>query len=369
MTDSDYDIIDSYLSGSLSEAERMAFEERLMNDDSFSHELESYRQMHLLIIEQGLASDAVAISQFYEKIDKRKNRKYWLIGIGLFFSAFTFIYINSSKDEKLDEENPSDSIQLKNVIAEQIVSPSEEKKEIDSSENLLNSSVFEPSSSINLKEELTIIQLDEIKEQDFGTAEQIDQKKISKLNVPKKDLKNKDVDATENPESACNSLNWILDIVSEPSCENDNTGAIVIYAIQGGNPPYKVSLGDSIVRERVGNLKSGKYNLVINDSDNCRVDKQVSIESEFCDNPYDLTFSVAFSQECLVPLRGSFDQVTLEVYDRSGGLIKSKLFSSDQVIAWDGTNNKGKQVDIGVYPFLLKKSSGHTIKGTINVIP
>ncbi|GLR18654.1 hypothetical protein GCM10007940_32700 [Portibacter lacus] len=67
-------------------------------------------------------------------------------------------------------------------------------------------------------------------------------------------------------------------LLLDPLCFGDNTGAIEISNISGGNGPYEILLNEVDVENRIEGLGSGIYNIVVQDKFLCQSAREVSLE-------------------------------------------------------------------------------------------
>jgi len=151
---------------------------------------------------------------------------------------------------------------------------------------------------------------------------------------------------------AINLDNIVVEIENE-DCIKKGSITIDYENISGGKPPYSIELldlenGQGILFpdgvDRLEDLSEGKYSLIITDAIGCTAtldrDLEIIKTEEFCQLPIITPNNDNQSESIYVPYQG-----LVKIYNRYGQLIKML----DAPTEWDGTNQNGNLVAMGMY--------------------
>ncbi|NJK85889.1 MAG: hypothetical protein HC906_07910 [Bacteroidales bacterium] len=156
---------------------------------------------------------------------------------------------------------------------------------------------------------------------------------------------------------------------SEPSCDNQPTGTIIIHesSITGGTPPYRVYLnGFEDQKLEYRNLYPGKYSLKIMDSGNCFKEwTLVEVKKKECLNDY--RFAPLYGEVWEIPLDEG-KQGILTIFSRNGYPVYRLSFSGNFSEVWNGRSHDDNELQGGVYPFEIIYEDGITSRGTVTIV-
>ncbi len=159
-------------------------------------------------------------------------------------------------------------------------------------------------------------------------------------------------------------------IIKKPSCPDIQDGYIELN-ISGGRLPYSVYWEDGSSEQAIFNVRSGIYDVTINDFSFCEIDTTFVLRSlrDFC-----FEIPTAFTpngdninEKWEIYLGGLYPGVEIEIFDRWGKRVfYSKGYEESQF--WDGTYN-GKELPIDAYYYIINLKNGdERISGTVTII-
>lgn len=154
----------------------------------------------------------------------------------------------------------------------------------------------------------------------------------------------------------------------KPSCEDNNTGEIMINDISGSSPPfrYKVVENTDYTFNRIfSNLPAGSYNINIADADTCVTSFTVTVGEKECQDEGEKIISSLLGTPCVFDLKD--ENGIIYFYNSNGALIKQLTFSNAQSVEWYGKDNNGTPLPTGEYFYQIKYSSGESETGNITI--
>jgi len=155
-----------------------------------------------------------------------------------------------------------------------------------------------------------------------------------------------------------------------PTCYDIKDGYIELN-ISGGRTPYIVYWDNGQTAEKLIDIKSGIFHVVVYDSSMCSVDTTFKITGIF-----ELCFQVpnaftpngdSYNEKWVIDMKGLYPAVEIEVFDRTG---KRVFYSKgyDESKFWDGTY-KGKKLPMDTYYYIINLKNGtERISGTITLL-
>ena len=162
----------------------------------------------------------------------------------------------------------------------------------------------------------------------------------------------------------CSIKKWSVNIETSPTCSLKREGYILIFDIE--KLEYSIDNGQHFGRiKEYNSLAQGKYLLIAKDLNGCEYKTTAEVNSKICKTMDDIVFN---------PTLGNWKVMTkdnleteVEVHDKSGRLVWKRNSNSDQP-EWDGKNNQGQLVEIGMYGFRIQYSDGDSNEGYISVM-
>jgi len=158
--------------------------------------------------------------------------------------------------------------------------------------------------------------------------------------------------------------------IRRPTCPDIQDGSIVLN-LSGGRLPYTIYWDNGSHEEDLYNIRSGIFDILINDSSLCEIDTSFIVRSahDFC-----IDIPSAFSpnkdninDKWEIDMSGLYPHAEIEVFDRWGKRIfYSKGYDASQF--WDGTLN-GKELPMDAYYYIIYlKNGAKRISGTVTII-
>ncbi|MCG8411609.1 MAG: gliding motility-associated C-terminal domain-containing protein, partial [Bacteroidales bacterium] len=158
--------------------------------------------------------------------------------------------------------------------------------------------------------------------------------------------------------------------IRKPSCPDVKDGYIELNP-SGGTSPYFIYWNNLISEQELLDIRTGIYNLHIEDDNSCKFDTSFVIQSEsnFCiDIPTAFTPNGdTYNEKWVIDMKGLYPNVEIEVFDRWG---KRVFFSKgyEEAQYWDGTY-KGKKLPMDAYYYIINLKNGAAkLSGTISII-
>lgn len=162
----------------------------------------------------------------------------------------------------------------------------------------------------------------------------------------------------------------IVPVLRMPTCPDIQDGSIELN-IAGGRLPYTIYWDDGSFDEDLYEIRSGIYDVLINDSSFCEIDTSFIVRSahDFCiEIPSAFTPNADnINDKWEIGMRGLYPNAEIEIFDRWGKRIFfSKGYEEYQY--WDGTLN-GKELPMDAYYYIINlKNGAKRISGTITLI-
>jgi gliding motility-associated-like protein len=162
----------------------------------------------------------------------------------------------------------------------------------------------------------------------------------------------------------------IKPIIRRPTCPDIQNGYIELN-IEGGIEPYSIYWDDGGAEENLYDIRSGIYELYVNDFNLCDLDTSFVIRSinNFCIRiPTAITPNGdSFNERWEIDMGGLYPNCEVEIFDRWGKQIfYSKGYEESQY--WDGTIN-GKELPMDSYFYIINLRNGtERLSGVVTLI-
>ena len=374
----DIELIDQFLQGTLSAHEAAAFSERLQNDATFQELLNDTVAAEEVVKLQELAKIKAELDNFdySDKSSRFGNNTLTWLGVAVVSTAIIGgLLLNMSKKQESAKVAPV--ITTSRAVASTAVpiplqpaKPEEKPKETSHKQKTI---------VLNKAIENTVAKETQAKPDQIEVKEKIAEKVIAPViaesNTPPIV---KTTDKLPLVPVKCEDLIFVK-ITTEPSCNDQKDGMIVINDISGGNKPYSISItdGQTIQKATKGSfntLAAGAYNLTIKDAGNCiKVINKVEVKSKDC--PVNTPKPVITTKNHLIYLSQQNwlipacpDKGLLEIKNREDKLVyKSDVSPND---SWNMTDINGSTMSTGVYFYrLIDLETKNENVGTITVVP
>ena len=162
----------------------------------------------------------------------------------------------------------------------------------------------------------------------------------------------------------------VTPIIRRPTCPDIQDGYIELN-LDGGTEPYDIYWENGESEENLYDIRSGIYDLYINDYNLCEIDTAFVIRSihSFCiDIPTAITPNGdSFNERWEIDMGGLYPNCEVEIFDRWGKRIfYSKGYEESQY--WDGTW-KGKELPMDAYYYIINLRNGsERLSGIVTLI-
>ena len=349
---STYEQIDEFLKGNLKGNELTNFQQKMESDKEFSETVRVQKVVNEMILTKHLAGLKGKMQQDLKGKNFTLTTKIWKFGafLGLFLVASVTVWTLNDKSEPTEVvvgENKA-SVKTEQKATEPILK-NPEKAEIQKVKSEL------PKTTNVVKEtSKPLILTPEVK------------KEIAPEPVlVKKQTEAKTIEQPENTQRFdCSIKKWKISVETSSTCSGKKEGAILIFDRE--KHEYSIDEGQHFATKKEYNtLAQGTYHLIAKDADGCEYKTTVEVKSKTCKIMDEIVFNPTLGN-WIVPSKDNSD-VEVTILDKSGQLVWKKGFSFQQS-EWDGKNNQGQLVEIGLYGFRIQYSNGDSKEGYISVM-
>jgi len=368
-----YELIEKFLSGTLTESENAEIEKRIQTDREFAEEVSDQRQIFSFIEKSagvGIKDQIRSIHEntVYRKIRYRTIRNILIAAIGIAFTAILLYYLFTN-DKKTKENivpvhvqeiiagNAEQQINFSNnqeVTEHKNLSPKRKETNIPQSDLPVTDSVSGDSKT--MPEDVALVP-----------------EKYVPLHssVPEVTGAEKEI---KNPEPLihfdCSGIFIEAVVQTSSSCNNEPTGEIHIEesTISGGTMPYEISIDNSqtynnLLRQK--SLMPGSYSVWIRDGNECRTWLgNFSINSVDC--IIEDVFAPSKGEKWKIPNREQ--PCSLRIFKLNGTIVYESYNDFPGTYYWDGSDMRGDLVSMGVYSFILTFTDQLPVQGTVTVV-
>jgi len=382
-----YERIEKYLNGQLSGKELNDFERQLKSDPELASELEKHKNISHLIHEGTLLRIRETVKEIHNtsyprSLFRRGNSKFILITLVGTFIIVPFFFIKKIRIALENQQLPENVIPKIDTITRQVlnvdtfkeITHEEKIRDVIKSEKSYKKSTDHPvakDSEITASEKIL-----KEKEISMDVAVKIPDAETRKAEPATDDIKKKSEPAndTENTNGSdnvdCSTVLISAEVEIKESCEQKPTGTIQIIesTIQGGTPPYLVSIddGDNFYPYLVFNeLSRGNYMLWLKDRNNC-LTKSGSYWVSSYDCSYEYVFAPEKGERWKAPNNGITGQ--LKIYNRQGNMVFSERIETAGNYFWEGSSSSNDPLPMGIYQFLLELDNNEKIIGNITIV-
>jgi len=367
--------IDKFLQGELKGDELVAFQNKMMADESFSEEVKYQKMVNEIVIGASYNSLRNQMSRDISNIDKNTGLKNWgiaaITGIALLSGS---IYYSATKQDqsitKPDFENAKQTINTENKISSETKNIRTE--EISSEKNTNKPSALtinNQTSNSAFKEDNNAINssgpnFDYSHNTDFTNTTGTKNNTESQANTVTDKL-----NTTNTITDLCKNVVIKASIETLPSCINEDKGSILINknSITGGTEPYKLSKdGNEIVNAfSYNNLSSGIHTITISDALNCQQTFRVEVKEQMC-RKNKFVFSPE-NGETWKYQGNDLESYYMIILNQGGQQVyKSQL--TQGMTEWNGIGGQGEYMDAGLYIYIIEYSNGTKENGQVTII-
>lgn len=353
-----FEQIDQYLEGKLSEADAVAFEQKLQLDENLRADVNAVREVNRLILDQGLLEIKSKLKALDKKPDLLSNGKKYLYSAILItmVAAVTTIYVVTRPAK------------IRPTSMNEVKTPSDVGTPIERTLPTNKETVRPKNKSSN---QLPILTADSLV---VSLAPQ-------NILLPQRDTLN-NIAATETTVTSqepsknttdekrlCIVQSSKLIVTVSETCTDDASGSITVDKLSSleGKSPHEFSInGNTYFKGRTfGNLESGTYYLSIKDADGCTWlnAKEIQVGSKDC-REHELSFYPSRGETFEFPIEND-DNGKIVIYNKNGSIVYQAIITNGYPDRWDGTNNGGN-LPMGSYSYMLQVN-GKTTTGYITL--
>ncbi|MES2387325.1 MAG: hypothetical protein V4543_04950 [Bacteroidota bacterium] len=398
MSDIDkFELIDRYLSNSLSPAEHADFLQRMATDPAFAQETQMHQAANNLVIDGALLDLKAKMQVHYEQNYRNQtspatgNRGiYAAVSAGAMLVAGGLaIWYMSSKQPVTAVKTGQTVVanENKTITTAQNTGTTEAGQVISSRQTPVNS---EEAAKTPEQKQAPVISAQSVSAKPETQAtgaisagnEQAAKPVLQTENAPAKINENEAVKkpaSAEKPKtqteqvfsSPCANIHISAPIRAEASCDVKASGQIVIDAasVEGGKAPYTYSLGKGKSQSEpvFTALGPGTYTITVTDANGCSTTlPETDVSERKCPKAH--TYSFAPVRETLsIPLAGN--ETELKIVSKSGASIfTTTLNLGSESFVWDGRTTNGGEVSAGYYLLLIRYADGNAVQGSVTVV-
>jgi hypothetical protein len=361
------DIIHQYLSGQMTQDEKVAFEQELAQDKTLQGRLKVAQAASVALKEHKLMHihDLLQEERKAKKL-KAKSRTAILIGLIGVLGTATVYYFNQTNPERIEPQKspavnslPSHTdtpqekvISSDNAIKDKrpVLKEQKEPKHIEESDDLSPK---------------TIVDKSEVAPPSHSNGPTLVQEKATQGPVEQKPVNNHKSTGSVSLEKEVNCKNVLITASWQTTKACDGDGVIQVIDLKGGLEPYTLQLNDGVSQShtRFINLSEGKYTLTITDKYQCQTKYQnIKVEKGECYLNYDINTTRAeiwHGPEVQLPSN-------LTIFDKSGILVYRAELNAGQKAEWDA-RDLNNNLKFGYFEFVIQNVNNEVIKGSITV--
>ncbi len=370
-----YELIERYLSGKLSEEDKKNFESMMADSTEFAEEVRRHEQVFNLIIESSIAGIRDHITSIHEfqtarhKVRRKNIRIAAAVTIGIvMLGLLTYLLLNKKKeDNRIISPVPLPEQSFTPVTSSDTGLLPETIKSSGYSEPVIDKNIFLPGSKTlppKTSDEYVpaVIATDSLRK--------LTQPGTTPDTLPQELIMGKVEDVPVQAVPDCRGTNLTAMVILEKSCSDHASGMIRIEesTLAGGTPPYEISIDNQktyAAQYHFDRLLPVRYSIWIRDKNNCS-----SWLGSYLIESIDCTIEDRFA-----PNRGEKWEIphqdqpyTIKIYNPGGMLVFETSSESTGSDSWDGNNNAGSALPMGIYTFIITFENGSVQTGTVTII-
>jgi hypothetical protein len=377
-----YELIERYLKNELTDDENQKVKQQMQSDSDFAREVKQHESLINFVTEGSLLKMKDSIENIHSNLNKsffRKifnNRPLLFTLTGLIVATISVIYFISNKESKGVTENKN--IKTKDIVA---------NRRIDVENNTIQESERKQAPLIPYDQEVKAV-INQAKDADDKPQQET--KNIEKTIPPiKYDIaEDKKTQVRSNSEKKkeqtiqkavisdiydCSQVEITAEVTVENSCVLEATGSIEIdhSRIEGGTPPFKVSIDDQKTFQselRFDQLAAGSYTVWLTDKNKCseKIGTFWINTTDCSSETNDYVFAPDKQEKWKIPYVESAYQI--EIFNQQGILVYKAELGGNIASYWDGYANSGQVQPMGIYSFILKRQEQVDITGNVTIV-
>jgi hypothetical protein len=360
-----FDLIEKYHRGALSEAERQHVEDRIRNENAFADYVHLHAMTDKLVLSAGIDMLRAQMSADLAKIEQRRIRKNWILGIGIVAVVILLCWIiySGRTTTRLTQQVATDQAP---ALPSEILTPAGTA-----------TTTPEPALPQKMSKAKRILQsnarIHETPPEADNSLYTTEQKKLAdtilRIAPSYQDTyKAQSPIPSFIPVPVC-TLSFQTTV--RPTCRGEHEGSITIDEknISGGTPPYSFHLSETEQSNSSGfftNLKSGRYTVVVDDSKACRSVQETTIDEKKCIPRKSFSFNPDYGEVWHLP--ESEKSGTFVLYNRGGIAIFTGTLNANTTVEWPGIYTSGSLAEPGLYICTINYSDGETEIFEISIV-
>lgn len=352
-------LIQDYVSGSLSREEEQAFENRIQVDS----------ELKLAVYKEKLARELVirnVVTRRFSNMNlapEGPRNYFWrkiatagvIIGIGLI--AF-MLFMNRDRKQQTSVPNTKEAKPV--VLSEENKETVAQETAKDESEVISKQPVQQSNEPVKKKELKEVPTAPDTAESTLEAAN-ISKELAEEITLPVQEQK---IIQENNPVPVPCKLD--AEVYSSPACSENHDGKVVVDKVSGGIAPYRVLINGQEM-SRVNNASSGLYKIRVQDAAGCVSDQEVVVEEKVCADEIVYVYNATGSNEWAYPVTESFSGI-ISIVDKTGNPVWKERILYGSPHSWKGQTTQGGKVVTGAYIVILKPDNREAFTLTLNVI-
>lgn len=352
--------IHDYLKGKLEGNELVQFENELHTNESLKDEVEMHRLANSLIINNRLNTAKQTSLDFQKEYKKGNSSAKYIIGSLILIGtlAGTYLFNKTTNDQPKTtkvqeaskiESQPKSAIQLETKTVEKTISTKKTFKQAE----------LKPTEAVEISLPTTPILVSNSTEKTVNQSDNT----IKSVQASTVETITHKPSVQANP---CEGIKISANTSSSPTCKDEETGAIYVSDIKGGNIPYKTEIVSAKENLKMSNkhLPSGKYSVQISDKNNCStLIENVTVKAIECDSKEEV-FNPNIGENLKLPAHHS--KTTFVVYDKTGAVYFKRAIHANETFEWNGQALNG-ETETGHFAYEIIYEDGSKKHNTLTI--
>jgi hypothetical protein len=365
-----YDLIERHFNHELSQEEQIMFDLKVKNDPDFAKEVVAQVEANKILLDQGLLNIKDRLRKIHEAETKGNDSGKWktylagVVALVALVTSVNYFYNSSSKTESPvtnvvtapSEKNTTVTTENK----KEVINLNEKENTTENNSKKENSSIVPPADKKTIQDNVQV-------------KDTVQTKKNVPFVIPSPLVSKNDTVTTKKKPAAvdCSTVTIVGDVNSSGTCTDKSTGNIIVNlsSVKGGNKPYMFSIDGSDEYKgssQFYDLPVGHYKVTAKDRNNCvSLLQEVDIKSKDC--PQEYAFAPGRAELFTFPMKGYTDG-EIKILNQGGQIIYHTSINNGYPSAWNGTNNSGIELSMGVYMFVITYSNGEINKGYVTIL-
>lgn len=368
------DLIDTYLNKGMSEEERIAFEEKIAQDETLADKVNEVRITNEAIYYASLAELKNTIGKNIKNIKYDEPTFNWkkasyisIASLALLSGVTAYLVTINSKDE-LSKPNTTESIEkIKQYTTQEDPVSATHQNVIDTNDlhpkHVSEKEATKQSTHIdNTPTQKSILPAD-------NSVQHVEQTKTADSeNKPQSSIPDATVKKIATPDADSKIIcDKTFKIHTEASCKQKETGSISITSDGAYSYTFHLDIrSTSGTKGSFSNISAGVYEIMVTYGKECAYTKKVTVPEKWCTLNDAYSFNPDYNEKW-IPIYENGASGTFTIFDKSGKDIYSNTFGSGNE-EWVGNDRQGVTVPVGVYIAFINYSDGRKEKVELTIV-